>query len=93
MNQSKKMFFFAAQQDESIKARSRSPSQGNIWEGGERKVYSVFKFASARFCIQSKFAPKDIIKTCVANTLRLFFTLKKGYTPETSVLIDIFDTS
>ena len=22
----------------------------------------------------------------------LFFTLKKGYTPETSVLIDIFDT-
>ena len=29
----------------------------------------------------------------VAQTLLLFFTLKKGYTPETSVLKDTFDTS
>lgn len=48
------------QQDEWIKARTRSPFQGNIWEGGRRKLYSLFKFASTSFCFQTKFAPKVI---------------------------------
>ena len=33
----------------------------NIWEGGERKLYSLFTFASTPFCIQWKFALKDIL--------------------------------
>ena len=44
----------------------------------------------ANFSVEDR-AAEWLQKHCVFQ--QLFCTLKKGYTPETSVLIDIFDTS